>query len=87
MIWPIVRGAIYAGLGVAEFVVDVSDRVQQLGRRLLPRKRDDAHPLSWKDVEHQQEQIRRATTPPQGSDWATRVQLEANKRMPPHPKW
>lgn len=78
MIWPIVRTAIYAGLGVAEFVVDVSDRVQKLGRRLLPRKREDAHPLSWKDVEHQQEQIRQATS--------VRTQLEAAKRAPPHPR-
>lgn len=53
MIWPIVRTAIYAGLGVAEFMVDVSDRVQKLGRRLLPRKREDATPLTHRDVERQ----------------------------------
>lgn len=41
-LWPLFRSAIYAGLGVAEVAVSVYERAQQLGRRLLPRRREDA---------------------------------------------
>jgi hypothetical protein len=51
MIWPLIRGALYAGLGAAELAVDLYDGAKRIGRRLLPRRREDAFPLSHKDVE------------------------------------
>lgn len=50
------------GLGVVEAAVKTYDRAKRIGRALLPHRREDAFPLSHRDVEHQQEQIRRATT-------------------------
>lgn len=64
MIWPIIRAALYAGLGAAEFAADAYGRAKRLGRRLLPRKREDTVPLSYRDVAVQQEQIRRSTRRP-----------------------
>ncbi len=49
------------GLAALQAVVATYDRARRIGRRLLPRKREDAFPLTAKDVRHQQEQIRRAT--------------------------
>lgn len=60
MIWPAIRAAIYVSLGAAEVAVDVYDRGSKLVRRLLPRKREDAHPLPHRDVERIAEFGRRA---------------------------
>lgn len=53
MIWPAVRAAIYAGLGAAELAADVYGRVKRIGRALLPRRREDAFPLTHAASERQ----------------------------------
>lgn len=69
MIWNALRSAVFTVLGVAEAVSDIYDRAKRIGCALLPRRREEAFPLTHKDVENIQSQIRRATTirpPPKG---------------------
>ena len=60
--WPLIRAGIGVALAAAELAADTYERARRLGRRLLPRKREEAFPLTFKDVAHQQAQIRAATS-------------------------
>jgi hypothetical protein len=62
VIWNVIRATISAGLAVADAVVNTSSRLRRIGRALLPRRREDAYPLTYRDVEHQREQMRSATS-------------------------
>jgi hypothetical protein len=64
VIWTAIRSVVFGVLTVAEAIVNTSSRARRIGRALLPRRREDASPLTYKDVEHQREQMRRATTIP-----------------------
>ena len=51
MIWPVIRGAIYAGLGAAQVAVDVYDAGKRIYRRLVPPQTPPAAPLPHRDAE------------------------------------
>lgn len=65
MIGRVVFALIDAAFGVAMAADEGAYRVKRLARRvrerLLPSGDDEPMPLSWKDVEHQRDQVRRAT--------------------------
>lgn len=66
MIWVALRAAIYGGLTLAQAVADTYDRGKRLARVLFgssPRPSAPV-PLTYRDVSHQQSQIRAATKPP-----------------------
>lgn len=62
MIWRAFVATWELAWAIPAAISDTYDRARRIGRALLPRRREDAFPLSHKAVEHQQEQIRRATT-------------------------
>lgn len=53
MIWPAIRAVVFGVLTVAEAVSDTYDGAKRIGRALLPRRREDAFPLSHKASERQ----------------------------------
>ncbi len=53
MIWATLRAVVYGGLTVAQAVADTYDRAKRIGRALLPRRREDAFPLTHRDAERQ----------------------------------
>lgn len=54
------RAVVYAGLGVAEAVVQTYDRGKRLVRALVRSERP-MRPLTYRDVSHQQHQSRATT--------------------------
>lgn len=74
MIWPAVRAAIYAGLGALEVAVDVYDQGKRIARRLLPRRREDAMPLTHAAAERQAQFARCAGHESEPRCAATRTQ-------------
>jgi hypothetical protein len=48
VIWNVIRATISAGLAVADAVVNTSSRLRRIGRALLPRRREDAYPLTYR---------------------------------------
>lgn len=60
MIGRIIFGLIDAGFAVAQGIDKGWDIAQRIGRRLLPRRREDTRPLPHRDAERQAEFARRA---------------------------
>jgi hypothetical protein len=64
VIWATIRAAIYIGLGVAEVAGDVYSAGKKLARKLKPSEpKSTSNPLTFKDVQHIQDQIRRGARP------------------------
>lgn len=53
MIGRLLLGAIDAGFAVAQAVADTYERAQRIGCALLPRRREEAFPLTHGDAERQ----------------------------------
>lgn len=53
MIWPLIRGAIYTGLGALQAAVDVYDAGKGVYRRLVgpARPKEPVNPLPHRDAE------------------------------------
>jgi hypothetical protein len=66
VIWAALRAAIYGGLTMAEAVADTYDRGKRLARVFFGSSPRPSAPaaLTYRDVSHQQSQIRAATKRP-----------------------